>query len=196
MTLQDRCDAYAKAYPDWPASWPRIGFEQGRQVMYATWLIGNDYRNPSKYYGAYPKGYVDRIMSMWPDAGGDVLHAFSGSLQAGNYVRCDLVQAAELNCSVYDIAQHTSRRFKLLAADPPYTSEDAKKYGTAMISRAKATRGLAGVAEQGAHMVWLDTVWPMHSKTQWVTVGRITIVRSTNHRVRLATVFERVGGAG
>jgi hypothetical protein len=35
-------------------------------------------------------------------------------------------------------------------------------------------------------------VWPMHRKDEWRTVGRIMLVRSTNHRVRCVTIFERV----
>lgn len=58
--------------------------------------------------------------------------------------------------------------------------------------RGKATRALAEVVPVGGYMAWLDTVWPMHSKACWVTVGRITVIRSTNHRVRLCSIFERV----
>lgn len=47
------------------------------------------------------------------------------------------------------------------------------------------------VTKPGGHLVWLDVCWPMHRKVEWVTVGRIAIVRSTNHRVRMATIFER-----
>lgn len=41
-------------------------------------------------------------------------------------------------------------------------------------------------------LVWLDVVWPMFRKSEWRTVGRITVIRSTNHRARIATIFERV----
>jgi len=42
------------------------------------------------------------------------------------------------------------------------------------------------------HLVWLDTVWPMHRKAEWRTVGRILLQRSTNHRARIVSIFERV----
>lgn len=201
MTLQERCDAYAKAYPKWSGSWPRVIKQVGsRDGFLATWVIGNDYRNKTKFYGAYPRGYLERVHAMWPDVKlRDVLHVFSGSLPEGDYVRCDSMQDAELRGSVYDIRSLVDRRygeeqkFELILADPPYTAADAERYGTGMVNRGKAIRALAEVAAPGAHMVWLDTVWPMHSKKLWVTVGRIAVVRSTNHRVRMATVFERVG---
>lgn len=194
MTLRDRCDAYVRAYAKWPASWPRVVQEQGRDVMLATWVIGNDYRNRSTFYGAYPRGYLERVMALFPDAtnGAEILHVFSGSLPKGNYVRCDVLQDAELQCSVYSLPTATAASFRLILADPPYTKSDAEKYGTPSVNRGRAMRALAEVAQDGAHLVWLDTVWPMHSKSQWVTVGRILIQRSTNHRVRVATIFERV----
>ena len=59
------------------------------------------------------------------------------------------------------------------------------------IDRLRATSALASVTKPGGHLVWLDTCWPQHRKTEWLTVGRITIVRSTNHGLREATIFER-----
>src|SRR4051812_6298826 len=93
LSMSDRAAAYAAS--SWgqrfPGSIPHVGREQGRDVLYAIWIIGNDYRNPTKYYGAYPKGYLDRLMALFPDAtdGEDILHAFSGALPVGNYLRCD-----------------------------------------------------------------------------------------------------------
>lgn len=217
MTLRDRATAFALTFSRWPAAWPTIVTERGgREVLYATWLIGNDYRNKTKFYGSYPPGYLARVMALFPDAEGGpdcprfdpdcqsrdgechdgcepaVLHAFSGSLPIGPYVRLDVRQPAELRCSVYDVADVADHPFSLVLADPPYSSADAVKYETAMVDRRRVLAALAQVTCVGGHLVWLDTVWPMHSKRDWVTVGRITIVRSTNHRVRLASIFERV----
>lgn len=194
MTLQDRADSYAAAFPDWPASHLRVVQEQGGDVLYGTWLIGNDYRNPSTYYGAHPKGYVDRVLALFPDAHEDLLHVFSGSLPAGNYTRCDVNPAngSELVCDVLELPNVvTHAGWKLILADPPYSEDDAKKYQTPMIDRGRVTRALAGVTQPGGHLVWLDTVWPMFTKELWRTVGRICLVRSTNHRVRLVSIFER-----
>jgi hypothetical protein len=173
--------------------------EKGRPTIYATWLGGQDYRGRSRYYGAYPHGFLAKVMALFPDAIErmrareiPLLHAFSGSLPARDqFIRCDSHQPAELACSVYDLPERTAARFSLIIADPIYSKADAANYGTPMVDRRRAMAALAGVAEPGAHLVWLDTVWPIHNKTQWVTVGRITVVRSTNHRVRIAHIFQR-----
>lgn len=195
MTLSDRAAAYNLAHPDWPAGHLYVSKEQGRRVLYGTWVIGNDYRNKSTFYGAYPRGYLDRLAYVFPAAhqSGNILHCFSGALPVGNYTRLDAVQPAELQGKVSDILTLTPKRdFDLIIADPPYSEDDAAKYGVPMLDRGRATRALADVVPVGGYMVWLDTVWPMHSKTRWVTVGRITVIRSTNPRVRLCSIFERV----
>lgn len=193
LSLSDRIAAFERAYPKWRASWPRLVREQNRDVLYATWLIGNDYRNATKFYGSYPPGYLARVMSLFPAKDQRVLHVFSGSLPKGPYRRCDVRQPAELRCSVYDLPKRFSvgDEADLVIADPPYSAADAAKYETGMVDRRRATAALAQVTRVGGHLVWLDTVWPQHRKVEWVTVGRIAIVRSTNHRVRMCTIFER-----
>lgn len=198
MTLDARIAAFKQAYGKWPASWPHLVTEGGRDVLYATWLIGNDYRATSKLYGAYPPGYLARVLALFPDVPScSTLHVFSGSLPERKYWRLDSHRSAEIRGSVYEARALVNRdvapdcSFPLQIADPPYSAEDAAKYGTPMINRGRALRALAEIAQPGGHLVWLDTVWPMHRKVEWVTVGRIAIVRSTNHRVRMATIFER-----
>jgi hypothetical protein len=200
MTLQHRAAAYAAAFAKWPAGWPTLVQEQGRDVLYATWLLGNNYRNASRFYGSYPPGYVDRVMALFPDVrekrplNDGVLHVFSGSLPDGPYTRldCNPTLTPDIVGSVYDVATLLKGyHWPLVLADPPYSSADAVHYETAMVDRRRALAALAQVTRVGGHLVWLDVCWPMHRKREWVTVGRITIVRSTNHRVRMATIFER-----
>jgi hypothetical protein len=193
VILADRLAAFQRAFPQWPASWPWLTEEQGHPTAYAVWVIGPNYRNPTRFYGAYPNSYLDRVLALFPDVAPQaMLHVFSGSLPAGAYTRCDLVQPAELQCSVYDLPRRTRARFRLTLADPPYTPADAARYGTPSIDRRRALAALAAVTRPGGFCAWLDTCWPMHAKSQWVTVGRILLQRSTNHRARVCTLFERV----
>jgi hypothetical protein len=191
VTLTERADSYAAAFPQYPASHLRVVQEQGGDCLYGTWLIGNDYRNKTAYYGAYPAGYLQRLQGVFPDWD-EVLHVFSGSLPRGPYDRCDLRQDAEYQCSVTELPQRAgNRRWRLAIADPPYTAADAHEYGTPMVDRRAATAALARVTKPGGFLVWLDCVWPMFRKTEWRTVARICLIRSTNHRVRLVSIFER-----
>lgn len=199
MTLQQRAEAYAAAFPQFPSSHLRLVQEQGGDVLYGTWLGGQNYRQTSALYGAYPPKYLDRVLALFPDLVNTMpLHVFSGSLPPGHYMRVDVNAARHPDRvgSVYDIAQVVAPfMFRLVLADPPYSTEDATRYGTPMVDRRRAIAALADVTVPGGYLVWLDTVWPMHRKAEWRTVGRITLVRSTNHRVRLISIFARVSEA-
>lgn len=207
LTLAERIEAFKRAYAKYPAAWPWLTREQDRDVLYAVWVIGNDYRNKTKYYGSYPPGFLERVMALFADVvveynhfeHAGILHAFSGSLGRGStYTTLDINPAVQPNYvgSVYDVATIFQTAivgpiFKLVVADPPYSSKDAEQYSTPMINRYRATKALAAVTKPGGYLVWLDTCWPMHSKEQWLTVGRILVQRSTNHRARVLSIFER-----
>ena len=81
-------------------------------------------------------------------------------------------------------------RFDLILADPPYSAEDAVKYDCPPPNRRKIMEALHRVAKPGGNLVWLDQCWPQHKKAQWKTWGTIGLVRSTNHRMRLVSMFE------
>jgi hypothetical protein len=46
-------------------------------------------------------------------------------------------------------------------------------------------------APAGAHVVWLDQVLPMYRKDTWAVEAAIGMMKSTNHRFRLVTIFGR-----
>lgn len=195
LTLDQRVRNYGETLGrKWPASTPTLyQTGDGALAFQGFWVIGNDYRNASSYHGAYPRGYLTRMACLFPDTEpGRLLHAFSGSLPKGPYVRCDLMQPSELACDVIDLPNYCEAGwYTHVYADPPYTKSDASKYGTPMINRGKATAALAVVVAPGGFLIWLDTVWPMHRKALWRTVGQIAVRRSTNHVMRLASVFQR-----
>jgi hypothetical protein len=200
LTLAERVEHFKLTFPKHPASWPWLVKERGHDVLYAVWVIGADYRNRTAFYGAYPNGFLKKLLALFPDVpAAHILHAFSGSLPKGAYTRIDLKPevAPDHVGNIYDVAQLVGpRRFRLACADPPYSPVHAKKYGTPSVDRGRATRALASVVVPRGFLAWLDVTWPMHSSTLWRTVGRIYIRRSTNHQTRECTIFERLGRPG
>src|ERR1700689_5841182 len=79
MQLEQRITNYVRE-----TGFPRSLFisEDGRIVgtwIGGTWIMGNDYRVKSAYYGGYPAGYLRRIRSLFPEKR-RVLHLFSGKV--------------------------------------------------------------------------------------------------------------------
>ena len=191
LTVHDRAAAYNAAYPNYP---PLVTTTDSRW-LYGVWEIGNNYRNKTSYYGAFPPRFLDRLMALFPDITRreQCLHVFSGSLPASvRYFRLDSHQPAEYRCTVADYSQSGDvNLWDLQVADPPYTVADAARYGTPMVDRRKTLRALASVASNAGNLAWLDTVKPMYRKADWRLWGEIAVVRSTNHRVRMLFLFER-----
>lgn len=197
LTLAERVEHFKGMFPKHPASWPWLVKEKGLPVFYAVWLGGGDYTNKTRYHGAYPHGYLQKLLAFFPDIPQThVLHAFSGSLPKGDYLRIDLKPETEPDIvgNIYDVADLVgARRFRLICADRPYTPADAKKYGTPPVVSQRACAALAKVAAPRGFMAWLDQYSPIYSSKDWRVCGRIFIDRSTGHRIRKVTLFERVG---
>lgn len=195
LQLTDRAGFYRQEHPDWPASWLHVS---GRW-LHGYWVLGNDYRNKSRLYGAYPPGYLRRVLALFPDAE-RVLHLFSGSLQRppearGLWVSLDLVADADRSPTVRGSATalpFRDRTFDLVLADPPYSRDDAKRYGVPMPNRRQVLRELHRVVEPGGVLVWLDCALPMYRKVDWDWFGAVGLARSTNHRFRSVVMFRRV----
>jgi hypothetical protein len=80
--------------------------------------------------------------------------------------------------------------YDLVLADPPYSVEDADRYQTTMVKRNVVMRALRRLPV-GAHVVWLDQVLPMFRKDAFDQEAVIGMVKSTNHRFRVITIFRR-----
>jgi hypothetical protein len=208
MTPSARAESYARRFPKWPA--PRVD----ERWLDTVWMLGNNYKG-SGFYGSYPPGYLQRVFSLFPDAE-NVLHVFSGSLTAeqvheawvkangkepspiqmrydvsADYSPDILGNAEDLSNTIRTCMIKIPKMYDLILADPPYSPADAKRYGTPMPNRTKVLSEIAAVCQTGSNLVWLDTMLPMFRKREWHLWGLICLVRSTNHRVRLASVFRR-----
>ena len=191
MDWAARIGNYVKA-----TKFPRSLFiaEDGRVV--GTWIMGNDYRVQSGYYGGYPAGYLRRVAALFPDRR-RVLHVFSGKVDLtampGDTVDSNPEVSPTWVADAHDLSQVPLSDYDLVLADPPYSIEDAERYQTTMVKRNVVMRSLAAGMMPDARVVWLDQVLPMYRKDEWSIEAVIGIVKSTNHRFRIMTIFKRLG---
>ena len=191
LTLAERIDSYNVRMP-----YPRSLFLAGDGRIVGTWIMGNDYRATSDVYGSYPHGYLKRVKALFPDKT-SALHLFSGLVDRTAWPGDTLDIRPEVNPTYLCDAQQSLRgvpldSYDIVLADPPYSVEDAERYRTTMVKRNRIMRRLAECCKPGTHVVWLDQVLPMYRKAEWSVVGVIGMVRSTNHRFRVITIFERL----
>ncbi|MGI4792706.1 MAG: hypothetical protein ACRYF2_22505 [Janthinobacterium lividum] len=188
LSLEERVDHYVKT-----TKYPRSLFvsEDGRLV--GTWIMGNNYTVRSSYYGGYPAGYLRRIKALFPDKK-RVLHLFSGRVELavlpGDTVDINPALAPTYVDDAQTLTGVPLESYDLVLADPPYSIEDAERYRTTMIKRNVVMRALQRLPA-GAHVAWLDQVLPMYRKEAFELDGVIGMVKSTNHRFRVVTLFRR-----
>ena len=188
MNWQDRIDNYVLE-----TKFPRSLFVDSSGRVVGTWIMGNDYRVKSEYYGGYPATYLRRIKALFPDKR-RVLHLFSGEVDLSAFPG-DTVDVNETLVPTYvDDAQSLEgvplETYDLVLADPPYSVEDCDHYGVSMVRRNRVMRALRRLPT-GAHVVWLDQVLPMYKKDVFTLEATIGMWKSTNHRFRGISVFYR-----
>lgn len=189
MTWTERLQNYADE-----TGYPNSLFMAADGRIVGTWIMGNDYRVQSEYYGGYPATYLRRIKSMFPDKQ-RALHLFSGKVDLAALPGDTVDINADLSPTYVDDAQRLERvplaDYDLVLADPPYSVEDCERYQTTMVKRNTVLSALSGLSV-GAHVVWLDQVLPMYRKDTFSIEAVIGMVKSTNHRFRVVTIFKRI----
>lgn len=171
------------------------------EMIVGMWVMGNSYKSGSSLYGAYPNTYLRRVAALFPEKKMP-LHIFSGKVYSDANLKSDLSlygPTVDINPAFHptylDDAQTLDKvpleDFDIILADPPYSVEDSEHYKTSMVKRNKVLKALAARVKPGTHVVWLDQVFSMYRKDEWKILGLIGMVRSTNHRFRVVTIFER-----
>jgi hypothetical protein len=192
FTWQDRIDSYNQH-----SSFPNSLFIAGDGRVVGTFILGQDYRNKMGYHGEYPPNYLRRVKALFPDKQ-TVLHLFSGKVDTETFPGDTVDLNPDLKPTYIANAQDLKNvplfLYDLVLADPPYSGEDANHYGTPMINRNKVMDALKRLSP-GAHVVWLDTMLPMWSKEYFSLEGCIGVVRSSNHRYRVISIFRRQNSA-
>ena len=201
MKLEERIASYTRL-----TGFPASLFVDPTGRMVGTWIMGNDYRVKSAYYGGYPAGYLRRVKALFPDKQ-HTLHLFSGKVDLNVFPgdTVDLNPDLAINHAIpgderiythyIDDAQTLLKvpleNYDLVLADPPYSVEDAEHYQTTMVKRNVVLRALQRLST-GAHVVWLDQVLPMYRKDFFAIDAVVGMVKSTNHRFRVMTIFRRL----
>jgi hypothetical protein len=189
MEWEHRIDNYTRQ-----TGFPKSLFISADGRVVGTWIMGNDYRVKSTYYGGYPATYLRRVRALFPDKK-KTLHLFSGRVDLETFPGDTVDINPALKPTFVDDAQTLTNvpleRYDLVLADPPYSIEDAERYQTTMVKRNIVMKALQRL-KPGAHIVWLDQVLPMFRKDCFAIDATIGMWKSTNHRFRGITVFRRI----
>ena len=182
--LKDRVNNYHIKFPKYSK------LIINRDCIEGIWVMGNNYKTKTNLYGAYPHGYLERIYSLFPLIPKKSLHLFSGSLpESDEYDKVDYNTGIDAE-DMSDILPENF--YERIYADPPYSVEDCDHYGCCMVKRNVVFNECYKIMKSGGILIWLDQVLPNYKKIQFKIIGRIGMVKSTNHRFRVITIFEKI----
>jgi len=174
---------YHETFPNYPPSL----FLSNNQII-GLWVMGNNYTTKTSLYGAYPYGYLNRIYALFPPIKDKTLHLFSGSID-DEYDKVDFNVGIDAE-TMSDILPHNF--YERIYSDPPYSVEDCERYGCCMIKRNVVFKECFKIMKPGGILIWLDQVLPNYKKIEWKILARIGMVKSTNHRFRVITIFQKL----
>ncbi len=161
--------------------------------VYGVWMIGNYYKREHGFYGEYPPSYLKRVSSLFR-GDGEILHLFSGVIAQETTFDIDESLAPDVVGNANRLSEYfPNNSFDLIFADPPYSKEDAKKYGTEKEYPNKriVLHQCYKIAREGCYLVWLDLSIPIYKKIEWEMVGSIALLTGTNRRIRIVSIFRK-----
>lgn len=191
MNMIERHKFYNEAFPNRSQLW--TWKSKTRTWVLGQWMLGNRYQG-SGYYGSYPAGYIEMVMSMFEDVPDDeIIHLFSGSVKARG-IKFDINPDLEPDVcgDAKDLVKLFQEKSKtLILADCPYTDEDATHYGHPMINRTQVFRDACKILRPKGIIGWLDQIQPSHVRAQVNMVASIGIMISAGHRFRELLFYQR-----
>ena len=152
-----------------------------------VWILA---RSKTHYYGGYPEGFLWRARVLVP---GRVIHLCGGTVTpTGQDFTVDL--NPDLCPSLVADARDTGLpddSFDGCLIDPPYTEEDAKRYGFECPAPADLLHEGYRLVRPGGRVGLLHYIVPRPPAKDARLVAMIAVVVGFGNRVRVFTVFEK-----
>lgn len=178
-TLADRMAAAGYGFTAYERGW-----------IHGMWYCGTPWK-PSSYWGQFPATFVPRIMAMFPVE--RMLHVCAGHSYIRGALNIDLMPTPAVD--VQANGEHLPLRdesFAVVLIDPPYSDEDAKRYGVKrLIKTQSALREFSRVLVPGGYLLWFDERYPSYRRKDWHLCGLIGIVTGFERRSRFVSIFRK-----
>lgn len=164
--------------------------------IHGVWYCGAFYT--STIYGQYPPTFLKRALSLFPGLDESrLLQCPSGTLKGpgvtvdlvSDLIRCPQVVASAEKLPFPDDS------FDVWLSDPPYSKEDAKKYGTPPFPLRGMMNEARRVLRPGGYLGLLHFYYPTFRRAEWNMVAMIGVCTGSNRKMRVFCVFQSTKGA-
>lgn len=179
-------EAVNAAFPRYPVTVCDKGW------VYGVWYCGTSWTKV-RLHGQYPPTFLKRALALFPLAK-DVLHCPSGTIE-GHGITIDAVfddvRRPQIIADASSLPLLDSS-LDLILSDPPYTSDDSKKYGCAPFPLGKFMKECRRTLRPGGHLGMLHTYYPSYRKKEWKLVGLIAVITGFQRATRIFSIFEKL----
>lgn len=159
--------------------------------IYGMWYCGTAFTK-SIYYGQFPATFVKRFTRMFE--GAELLHLCCGRCAIDGAVNLDMMALPEVDARAnVERLPFRAAIFDVVLIDPPYTQQDAQKYGVARAPRSvRVLEEAARVLRPDGWLCWLDTKYPTYRRKSWKLAGLIGVVTGFQRKMRVLSMFQKV----
>lgn len=161
-----------------------------RGWIYGQWYCGTPWK-PSSYWGQFPATFVPRIMAMFPTE--RMLHVCSGHSYIKGALNLDVMPTPAVDVQADAAALPLANEsFAVVLIDPPYSEEDAQRYGVKRLIKSQAAlKEFSRVLVPGGYLLWFDERYPSYRRKDWHLVGLVGIVTGFERRARFVSIFQK-----
>lgn len=148
------------------------------------WILA---RTKTRYYGGYPAGFLWRAKALLP---GEMCHLCSGTVRDDFTVDVN----PELKPDLVADARNTGlpgECFDAVLIDPPYSPEDAEKYGTEYPKPKHLMQEAYRLLRPGGRVGMLHFLFVQPPAKDARLLALIGVVTGCNGKIRVFTVYEK-----
>ncbi len=172
-----------------------MSYKSEAQEKNLAWILPRP--KPDHYKGGMPLYCEDWLLELARDIldnpHATILNLFCGMNKQGLRVDLNSEVKPDICCDAHELRKHVSQNFNIILADPPYSTDEAKKlYGTPPLKYKKWTTECEKLLNyKGLLIIYHKYLMPNPNPDKFKVVKRVFVAGRPYHLPRIALYFQK-----